>query len=263
MEIVFSDKNNASVQLTYLGGCKNYVFEVQANSECFEFESQTSFSENTLLKFREDIISMNKLSCQQTVLCSDDENLRINITSNKYGHLNCVINIKDIDRTIDAELKTEEDLSYLPEIINQTDEVMNQLNNNLNFDHIEIKQDNRIANLFLDVSDMLINENKKLKFLLYSPYFKISRDIEMTNEEENNLESQLNSFINNRKKVSFFPLGEFANFVLCWDNEIVRISGSVCDYQYPYNIVNFNVLGDVKIRSYDKKIKERSNQNKH
>lgn len=250
MNIIFSDNNKASVRLIHIGKCENILFKIMVSSECFDFESRTSFSERALLEFRESIISMNKLKCLHIVLFSNDDNFRIDITCNKCGHLSCVLKVKSVYGAIDAVLKIEEDLSYLPEVINQIDVVMNQLNRSS--DSTDKEEDNinsGIANVSLKVTDSHINNNKQLIIGLSSPFYNIFRDVEITKEEERDLFAQLDKFINYKENVSFFPLGEFTNFVLCWDNEKakIRISGSISDYQYPYNSINFNVLGRVRI----------------
>ena len=63
----------------------------------------------------------------------------------------------------------------------------------------------------IELSEMKNSDNKKMIFLLVSPFYKISRDIEITKEEEKDLYDQFKKFGEDKEEVSFFPLGEFGS----------------------------------------------------
>ena len=249
MDIVFSDNKQASAQLTYVGGLKNLEFEILVRSDCFEFETRASFLDSAVLEFRKELNAMYVLMCQHILLSSEDGLFRIEIFATESGKLNCALNIKGIYGSVNANLKLEEDLSYIPEIICQIDEVLNNL-----FDYNDDKGENfKVmwnSDMNIELSEMKSSDNKKMTFLLISPFYKISRDIEITKEEEKDLYEQLKKFDEDKKEVSFFPLGEFAEFVLRCRDGAVWVNGSICDYQYPYNSIDFNVPCNLKIQGH-------------
>lgn len=238
MDVIFNSNKNANVKLVYTGR-KQYEFNVIAKSDCFVSFVRIFISKEVITCFRNNLMSLYKLDIKSTELVSEGRKLRLGISVDDYGHLYYVFNIKNSDEIINSEIKMEADLSYLPDIIEQLDNILNEKGERVLQEPEE--KEKSAADVVISVMDETENRNLQINLKIHSYSFDINRNLELIDLEEDIFLKKINSFFTTKEKMSIYPLGEFANFSLSWNNNTAWINGSVSDYEYPYNSIDFNV----------------------
>ena len=241
MEVIFYDNSrNPIVRLGFTGRNVSLFFDVVANSVCFEFKTRIKIAENALTSFCDCLKSIYELKEYSANLFSEDENFCLKLSSNDYGQMDYIISVKDGQERCNVHLNIESDLSFIPEMLEQIEEILESaIDNNASKDVIN----NPIepSSFSLRKKDKTVpNDNTIILLNIDCFLFKISRNVEITKEEEYKLKKDLSLFCNSKESVVFCPLGEFVNFSLAWKDESAWISGSVSDYQFPYNSIDFN-----------------------
>lgn len=240
MEVIFYDNSrNPIVRLGYIGRSVSLSFDAVAKSVCFESKTRIKIAENALSSFYDCLKSIYELKKYSAYLLSEDEKFCLNLSSNEYGQMKYIINVKDGHERCNVHLNIESDLSFIPEILVQIDEILeNTIDNNTSENAINPIEPSSFS--LRRICKTAPNDNSIILLNIDCFLFKISRNVEVTKEEEYKLINDLSLFYNRKENVVFYPLGEFVNFSLTWKNNYAWICGSVSDYQFPYNSIDFN-----------------------
>lgn len=242
MEIIFYDNDrNPIVRLRYIGRDVSLLFDAVAKSACFEITTRIEITEKSLTSFCDCLKSIYEMKEYSANLLTEDKKFYLYLSCNECGQMSYVIKIKDGQERCNAQLKINSDLSFIPEILEQVDYILDnaieKVNTSENVTYNPIEPSNFSL---IKMNKNTLNGNSIVLLDIDCFLFKISRKVEITKEEENNLKKDLSFFFNRKESVAFYPLGEFVNFSLAWKDGSTWISGSVSDYQFPYNSIDFN-----------------------
>lgn len=242
MEIVFYDNNrNSVVRLDYAGSNKFINCNAIAKSTCFEFQSRIAFTENALTLFHKSLKSIYGLKEYAASLLSENGLFFLQLSCNELGHMNFTINIKDEQERSKVFLKFEADLSFIPEMLEQIDGFLKRIIND-DVSKADVHKNIVLSRVSLSrIYKSSPKGNDTILLKINHSSFIITRNVEVTKDEEEKLLNDLTLYDESKRTMEFYPLGDFVHFSLIWNDKVTWINGSVSDYQFPYNSIDFNI----------------------